>query len=136
MTGPSPGVDVDLSALQRFVDLLERSTEQILKPGAARAEREIQSGVGIGRAFPGGHIAAAREVLIHAVARVRENAGRHLRATEILSTAIRRALETYAATDRETAVRLSRIEQLMAEAVATAEQAIAPKTPPSTGLRP
>ena len=120
MSQPSRGIDVDLSGLQMFAELLQSNTEQVLKPGAARAENEIQHGNRIGQAFPGGNVAAARQMLAYALIRARDNATRHVQAAEILAVAIKRALENYAASDRDAADRVTKVEDILLEAVAAA----------------
>jgi hypothetical protein len=126
-----------LSGLQTFAEQLEANTEQDLKPGTTRAENEIQTGIGIGLAFPGGHIAAAREILAYAMARVRDNAARHIQAAEILAVAIKRALENYTTADQDTASRLAQVENVLVEAVAATQRATEPQAPPPpTGPQP
>jgi hypothetical protein len=126
-----------LGGLQAFADLLQSNTEQELKPGAARAENEIQNGVQVGRAFPGGDIAAARQMLAYALVRARDNATRHVQAAEILAVAIRRALENYTGSDRDTAGRVALVENILLEAVAAAQIAMQSQAPvSSTGFQP
>ena len=137
MSQPSRGIDVDLSGLQMFAELLRSNTEHALKPGAARAENELQNGIRIGHAFPAGEIAAARQMLAYALVRARDNATRHVRAAEILSMAINRALGNYADGDRDAASRVAQIEGILLEAVAAAEIALQSQAPvPSTGFQP
>jgi hypothetical protein len=136
MSRHSRGVDVDLNGLRTFVDQLEASTEQGLKPGIARAENEIQNGAGIGRAFPGGQVAAARQMLIQAMARARDNTSRHIQAAEILTTAVKRALENYARSDQDTAGRLAQIEDVVTQAVAAAQRVAPPQPSTPAGPQP
>jgi hypothetical protein len=121
-----------LIGLQTVVDLLAQSAERELKPGLARAANKIQDDAAFGGAVPGGQIAAARQMLTHAIARLKDNAAHHLYAAEILAVAIKRALDNFESSDEDAAARLARVEAELAEGVAAARRAASSLPTPNT----
>jgi hypothetical protein len=90
MDAQQPGVDVDLGGLRMVVDSLRAETEQSWRPGAARANLELDHGIRFGLACPGGQIAAAATLFGLVLQQALENTARQLGAAESLA----RDLET------------------------------------------
>ena len=88
--------DVDLDGLRVFAQALRSELENGLKPGLARAEREVQQGIPFGVASPGGEVKAGREVLAWLLERARENTTRQVAGIQALAEVAEQIVANYA----------------------------------------
>jgi hypothetical protein len=85
MDAKQPGADVDLDGLRMVADLLRAGIEKSWRPGAIRANLELDHGVRFGLASPGGQIAAARAQFGVVLDQALGNMARQLEAVESLA---------------------------------------------------
>ncbi len=131
----TPRVDLDLGGLRMIAEALRADVELGLKPGASRAEREIQHGIRFGSAAPGGQLAAARDVFAVALERAHENITRQVRGAQILTAALEAVLANYAQADQVAAGRMADVQRTLSEAISAAE-AVTQPPPPAGGDQP
>lgn len=111
MDAKQPGVDVDLGGLRMVADRLRVGTDRDWRPGATRANLELDHGIRFGLACPGGQIAAARTLFGLALDRALVNTARHITAAEHLARHIEAVLANYAGADNEAAQRMAGLHE-------------------------
>ena len=99
MDAKQPGVDVDLGGLRMVADSLRAETEEGWRPGATRAQLELDHGTRFGTACPGGQITAASDLFGIVLDQALENTVRQIWAVEKLARDIEVVLANYGAAD-------------------------------------
>jgi len=107
MDAKQPGVDVDLGGLRMFADSLRTETEQDWRPGAVRANLELNHGTRFGLACPGGQIAATGSLFGIVLEQALGNAARQIEAADSLARDIEAVLANYTGADDEAAHRFA-----------------------------
>jgi len=85
MDAKQPGVDVDLGGLRMFADSPRTETEQDWRPGASRANLELDHGTRFGLACPGGRITATGSLFGIVLEQALGNTARQIEAAESLA---------------------------------------------------
>lgn len=114
-------VSVDLGSLRFFADVLKADTADGLRPGAARADAEVQTGIRFGSRTLSGEVVAGTQALNAALERANVNVARQVEAADILIRAMEQILANYTAADMASAEQVAVVERTLLDAVKAAE---------------
>ncbi|MEU8003208.1 hypothetical protein AB0B66_18785 [Catellatospora sp. NPDC049111] len=111
-----------------FTNVMKTDVTNGLKPGIARAEAEVQTGLRFGANTAGGEVVAARDAMAASLQRARENGAKQVEAAEILIAAMEKVLANYASADTASAGQIATVEKTLLDAITAAEKVMLPPT--------